>query len=98
MNPHQHTCHVQAVLDPSTKAGARAWLKCKVQDGPEMVVAALREGATEMQSLDLVFDQYTEFSVQGTASVHLTGERSSGQCIRAVGWREGWKKIGPSGS
>lgn len=65
---------MQAVLDPGAKPGARAWLKCKVQEGPELVVAALREGGTEAQSLDLVFDQYSEFSVHGTASVHITGD------------------------
>lgn len=63
----------QAVLDPGAKSGARAWLNVKVQEGPELVVAALREGATEAQSLDLVFDQYSEFSVHGTAAVHITG-------------------------
>lgn len=70
----------QAVLDPGAKPGARAWLKCKVQEGPELVVAALREGATEAQSLDLVFDQYSEFSVQGTAAVHITGAALLSTC------------------
>ena len=37
------------------------------------MVCVLREGGTESLGLDLIFDSYTEFSVEGPASVHLTG-------------------------
>ena len=45
----------------------------QVQDGVPLAVAALRCGGTEAQPLDLILDQYTEFTVQGPSSVHVTG-------------------------
>ena len=64
----------QACLAPGAPKNARATLLIRVgeQDEP-LAVAALREGATESFSLDLVLDEYTEFSVHGNASIHLTG-------------------------
>ena len=47
---------------------------CKVsEDMDNILLCSLREGGTESQSLDLIFDSYTEFRVVGDASVHLTG-------------------------
>ena len=66
----------QAVLDPAAEDGARVWLRCKVQDGPPLAVAALRCGGSEAQALDLILDQYSEFTVEGPAPVHVTGARS----------------------
>ena len=63
----------QVVLDPAAEDGARVWLRCKVQDGPALAVAALRCGGSEAQALDLVLDSYSEFSVEGPAPVHVTG-------------------------
>lgn len=50
----------QVCMGPGTKAGARAYLRCKVQEGPALVIAALREGSCENVSVDLVYDEYTE--------------------------------------
>ncbi len=67
--------------------GSKVGLTCTMgEDGDEEVLlCTLREGATESQSLDLVFDHYTEFKVQGSAAVHLTGyympEYEEGVCL-----------------
>jgi hypothetical protein len=61
------------VLDPAAQDGARVWLQCKVQDGVPLAVAALRCGGAEAQPLDLILDQYAEFTVQGPSPVHVTG-------------------------
>ena len=55
--------------------GTKVGVTCTLgEDGDEEVLlCTLREGATESQSLDLVFDHYTEFNVKGNAAVHLTG-------------------------
>lgn len=50
----------QVCMGPGTKEGARAYLRCKVQEGPALVIAALREGTCENVSVDLVYDEYTE--------------------------------------
>lgn len=57
------------------KAGQKVGLTCKVGENgdEELLLCTLREGASESQSLDLIFDHYTEFKVHGNASVHLTG-------------------------
>ena len=61
------------MLDPAAEDGARVWLRCKVQDGPPLAVAALRCGGAEAQALDLILDQYSEFTVEGPAPIHVTG-------------------------
>lgn len=63
----------QACLAPGGSPDSRATLMIRVGNGNPLAVAALREGGTESISLDLVLDQYTEFSVHGDAAVHLTG-------------------------
>lgn len=64
----------QVCLAPGAAKGARATLLLRVGDAEEpLAVAALREGASESAALDLVLDHYTEFSVAGTATVHITG-------------------------
>ncbi|PRW20488.1 peptidyl-prolyl cis-trans isomerase FKBP53 [Chlorella sorokiniana] len=64
----------QACLSTKAKPGSKAALKVKVGDeGQPLLVCSLREGATESVPLDLIFDQYTEFSVEGAAPIHLTG-------------------------
>ena len=52
--------------------GAKAALKVKVQDGPELYVCRLQEGRQDFANLDLVLDEYTEFTVEG-AALHITG-------------------------
>lgn len=68
---------VQATLALDAKPGEKVGITCKIggedEDGQEVLICSLREGNTESQSLDLIFDQYTEFKVQGNSSVHLTG-------------------------
>ena len=84
---HESGCQcLQAVLDPAAEDGARVWLQCKVQDGVPLAVAALRCGGAEAQPLDLILDQYTEFTVRGPAPVHVTGARTTFE------GREGGKK------
>eukprot|EP00891_Asterochloris_glomerata_P009537 jgi/Astpho2/9537/Aster-x1583 len=63
----------QATIAGEAQAGSRAVLKCKVQDGPWLRMCSLREGGTECCGLDLIYDQYTEFMVEGDAGLHLTG-------------------------
>lgn len=53
-------------------AGAKSALKVKVQDGPELYVCRLQEGRQDFANLDLVLDEYTEFTVEG-AVLHITG-------------------------
>ena len=52
-----HSPHAQACLSTSAKPGAKAALKVKVGEGAALLVCALREGATESASLDLIFDE-----------------------------------------
>ncbi len=63
----------QASLGVSAPKAARCALKVKVGDGEPLVVCCLREAGTESLVLDLIFDAYAEFSVEGPASIHLTG-------------------------
>ena len=78
------SCALQATIAGEAPAGSRAVLKCKVQDGPWLRMCSLREGGTECCGLDLIYDQYTEFVVEGDAGLHLTGRwteaRSSAGC------------------
>ena len=52
---------LQVCMGPGTREGARAYLRAKVQEGPGLVIAALREGVCENVSVDLVYDEYTEY-------------------------------------
>jgi len=64
----------QACMAPGASKNAKATLMLRVGDIEEpLAVAALREGASESVALDLVLDEYTEFSVIGNATIHLTG-------------------------
>ncbi|KAI3430351.1 hypothetical protein D9Q98_004946 [Chlorella vulgaris] len=64
----------QACLSNKAKPGTKASLKVRVSDeGEQLLVCSLREGGTESIGLDLIFDQYTEFTVEGGAAIHLTG-------------------------
>lgn len=77
---------LQATLSMDAKSGTKVGVTCTMgEDGEEQVLlCSLRQGGTESQSLDLIFDHYTEFRVQGDASVHLTGyyipEYEEGRC------------------
>ena len=65
---------LQACLSPGAPDGARATLLVQVGDNETaLAVCALRGGGTECVGLDLIFDSYAEFSVEGSAGVHLTG-------------------------
>ena len=68
---------MQATIAGEAQPGGRAVLKCKVQDGPWLRMCSLREGATECCGLDLIYDQYTEFVVEGDAGLHLTGRSTA---------------------
>lgn len=63
----------QACLDPEAKKGAKSVLLLKSSDEGPYAVCVLREGGTESVSLDLLLEDYSEFSVVGSASIHLTG-------------------------
>jgi FK506-binding nuclear protein len=72
--PEASKLHIsQACLAPDAPRGARAVVLLRVGDADPLAVCSLREGAAENCNLDLILDQYTEFSVQGGAAVHLTG-------------------------
>jgi FK506-binding nuclear protein len=61
-------------MAPGASKNAKATLMLRVGDNEEpLAVAALHEGGSESVALDLVLDQYTEFSVIGNATIHLTG-------------------------
>ena len=64
----------QVCLAPGAPKNARVTLMIRVGEELErLAVASLREGANESAPLDLVLDEYTEFSVHGSATLHLTG-------------------------
>lgn len=63
----------QACLDPNAKKSAKSVLMLKSNDNGPYAVCSLREGSTESMPLDLILDQYSEFTVEGSCSVHLTG-------------------------
>jgi hypothetical protein len=62
----------QATLAPGD-SNTRSILSCKVDDGEPIMLCSLREGVQESANLDLVYDRYTEFTVEGAAAVHLSG-------------------------
>ncbi|KAL3141962.1 hypothetical protein ABBQ32_004608 [Trebouxia sp. C0010 RCD-2024] len=71
--PQDARLHIsQACLTEGAGAGAKSALKVKVQDGPELYVCRLQEGRQDFANLDLVLDEYTEFTVEG-AVLHITG-------------------------
>lgn len=48
---------LQATLSFDAKAGERVGVTVKVdEDGPDVLICSLREGQSESQSLDLIFD------------------------------------------
>ena len=48
---------LQATLSLDAKDGERVGVTAKVdEDGPDVLICSLREGASESQSLDLIFD------------------------------------------
>lgn len=48
---------MQATLSLDAKAGERVGVTAKVdEDGPDVLICSLREGTSESQSLDLIFD------------------------------------------
>ncbi|KAK9862953.1 hypothetical protein WJX84_003203 [Apatococcus fuscideae] len=59
--------------DSEVKGEATAVLSCKGEEDQRFCLCSLRAPARESTTLDLMFDGYTEFSVKGTAAVHLTG-------------------------
>ena len=64
----------QACMAPGAPKNAKATLMIRVGESDEaLAVAALKEGSSESVALDLVLDEYTEFSVIGNATIHLTG-------------------------
>jgi hypothetical protein len=48
---------IQATLSFDAKGGERVGVTVKVhEDGPDVLICSLREGTSESQSLDLIFD------------------------------------------
>ncbi|KAL3678599.1 hypothetical protein R1sor_021555 [Riccia sorocarpa] len=68
------TLHLsQATLGLEGKSKERSVVKCKVGEGPELLLCSLIPNVSESCSLDLLFDEDVTFSVVGTTSVHLIG-------------------------
>lgn len=63
----------QACLDPGASKGSKSVLMLKSGDDGPYAICSLREGGNESVSLDLLVEDYSEFSVIGTAAIHLTG-------------------------
>ena len=63
----------QACLDPGAKKGSKAVLMLKSADDGPYAICSLREGGVESVNLDLLLEDYSEFSIVGNASIHLTG-------------------------
>ena len=63
----------QACLDPGAKKGSKAVLMLKSADDGPYAICSLREGSVESVNLDLLLEDYSEFSIVGNASIHLTG-------------------------
>ncbi len=63
----------QACLDPGAKKGSKGVLMLKSGDDGPYAICSLREGGTESVNLDLLVEDYTEFSIVGNAGIHLTG-------------------------
>ena len=81
---------MQATIAGDAPPGSRAVLKCKVQDGPWLRMCSLREGGTECCGLDLIFDEYTEFVVEGSAGLHLTGRWTEASCLSDLALTDPW--------
>lgn len=65
--------HSQACIAGSKKGDtARLLVKTGELETP-LALCVLRDGGAENANLDLVFDEYAEFSVAGAAAVHVTG-------------------------
>lgn len=72
--PEGHALHlVRATLDASAADGARCVLRVQMDGGTALVVASLRAGVHESVALDLLLEEYAEFTITGDASVHLIG-------------------------
>lgn len=73
--------------DTNIQGEAKAVLSCKGEDDQRFCLCSLRAPSRESTTVDLMFDGYTEFSVTGTAAVHLTGRplrpRPAGVILRA---------------
>jgi FK506-binding nuclear protein len=65
----------QAVLGSRAVKGERVVLKCRRADEgqDDIYLCSLRSGHQESCLLDLMFDEYVEFSIDGDTAVHLTG-------------------------
>lgn len=64
---------VRATLDPSAADGAKCVLRVQMDGGTALVVASFRAGVHESVALDLLLEEYAEFTITGDASVHLIG-------------------------
>lgn len=71
-------CHAQASLGDGNDKD-RVTLRCKVAGededgalGEEIIIAVFEHGKAESQTLDLIFDTYTEFTVKGAREVCST--------------------------
>jgi len=73
--PEDLRLHVTgATLGADVRKGERVVLKVRVSEGEaEVFVCSFRGGTAEHCPLDLVLDEYAEFSIDGACSVHLVG-------------------------
>ena len=65
----------QAVLGASARKGERGRLKCRRADEgkTDLFLCSLIAGTSESCTLDVIFDEYVELSVDGETEVHVTG-------------------------
>ena len=77
--PEEMRLHLTgATLGAEPRKGERVVLKVRVSEsggegGREIFVCSFRGGGQEHCPLDLVLDEYAEFSIEGACSVHLVG-------------------------
>ena len=73
--PEEMRLHLTgATLGADPRKGERVVLKVRVSEGGrEIFVCSFRGGGQEHCPLDLVLDEYAEFSIEGACSVHLVG-------------------------
>ena len=64
-----------ATLGANARKGERVRLRCRRADEgkTDIYLCSLLGGSAETSSLDVIFDEYVEISVEGETEVHVTG-------------------------
>ena len=101
--PEEMRLHLTgATLGADPRKGERVVLKVRVSEGGrEVFVCSFRGGGQEHCPLDLVLDEYAEFSIEGACSVHLVGyympefgpEGEGGSRVRVVDFYSQCKQV-----